>query len=159
MFVSNLLPRRRIIMSRLILAGVWLCVGSVALFLVFTNVTQAVTYRCDNITERKSVDFEGIRIDRVCMEYVATSASEVDKLRQSCLNPSTGTGQWAKGECDKGWVAACSIESIGPRALNTPFTYYTYQPTGGNTARKQVVEIARQKCKIMSFGSGKFKEK
>jgi hypothetical protein len=82
----------------------------------------------------------------------------VAELKQSCLDPSTGTGQWAKGECDKKWIAACSVKSIGPATLKTPFTQYTYQPTGGNMTTKEVIEIAREQCQIMSFGSGKFTE-
>ena len=148
-------------MSRSISDGVWRCVGSVVfLILVFTSVTQAETiYRCNNVTERSSADFEGIQVDRECKEYVEPLASKVDELRESCLDPSTGTGQWAKGACDKNWIAACSVKSIGPVALPTPFTHYTYQPTGGNMTKKEFVEIARQQCKIMGFGSGKFTER
>ena len=43
--------------------------------------------------------------------------------------------------------------------METPFTHYTYQPTGGDMTKKQVVEMARQQCRIMSFGSGKFTER
>jgi hypothetical protein len=78
------------------------------------------------------------------------------ELRKSCLDPSTGTGQWAEGACDKEWIAACSVKSIGPAALKAPFTQYTYQSTGGNMTTKEVIEIARQQCQIMSFGSGEF---
>ncbi len=147
-------------MNRSIFVGVGRCVGIVLLlFSVFTGVTQAAsTYHCNNVTERKSVDFEGIMVDRVCKEFVGPPFSKLDELRQSCLDPSTGTGQWAKGACDKEWIAACSVKSIGPAALKTPFTYYTYQPTGGDMTKKQVVEMARQQCQIMSFGSGKFTE-
>ena len=65
------------------------------------------------------------------------------------LDPSTATGQWAKGACDKDWIAACSVKSIGPVPLETPFTHYTYMPTGGNITKKQVVEIAREAATIV----------
>ena len=148
-------------MSRSIVDVVWRCVASVVfLILVFTSVTQAETiYQCNNVTERSSADFEGIQVDRACKEYIEPLASKVDELRESCLDPSTGTGQWGKGACDKDWIAACSVKSVGPAALPTPFTHYTYQPTGGNMTKKEVVEIARQQCKIMGFGSGKFTER
>ena len=148
-------------MSRSNLVGVWRCVGSVLLLIsVFTSVTQAeTTYHCNNVTERTSADFEGIMVDRVCKEFVGPLASKVDELRQSCLDPSTGTGQWAKGAFNKEWIAACFVKSIGPAALDTPFTHYAYQPAGGNMTKKQVVEMARQQCQIMSFGSGKFTER
>jgi hypothetical protein len=42
--------------------------------------------------------------------------------------------------------------------LETPFTHFTYQPTGGNTTKEQAVEIAREQCQIMGFGSGEFTE-
>lgn len=147
-------------MSRSILVSVWWGVVSVLLLIsVFTSITQAAaTYHCNNVTERTSADFEGIMVDRWCKEYIGPPASKVAELRQSCLNPSTGTGRWSKGECDKEWIAACSIKSIGPAALPSPFTQYTYQPTGGNMTTKEVIEIARQQCQIMSFGSGKFTE-
>jgi len=115
-------------MSRSISDGVWRCVGSVLfLILVFTSVTQAETiYQCNNVTERSSADFEGIQVDRECKEYVEPLASKVDELRESCLDPSTGTGKWGKGACDENWIAACSVKSIGPVASPTPFTHYTY---------------------------------
>ena len=75
----------------------------------------------------------------------------MDELGKSCLDPSTGTGQWAKGACDKEWITACSVKFIGPVALETPFTHYTYQPTGGNTTKKQAVEIAEEQCQIMGL--------
>jgi len=129
-------------------------------FSVFTTVTQAGTiYHCNNVTERSSADYEGIEVDRECKEYVDPPASKVEGLRKSCLDPSTGTGQWAKGACDTKWIAACSVKSIGPAELPAPFTHYTYLPTGGNMTKKQVVEMARQQCMIMGFGSGKFKER
>ena len=53
-------------------------------------------------------------VDRLCKEYIGPPSSKVDELRQSCLAPSTGTGQWDKGACDKGWIAACSVKSVGP---------------------------------------------
>jgi hypothetical protein len=148
-------------MRKSILIDVSRCVGIVVfLILVFTSVPQADTiYQCNNVTERKSADFEGVEVDRECKEYVDPPASKVDELRKSCLDPSTGTGEWAKGACDKEWIAACSVKSIGPAALPSPFTHYTYQPTGGNMTKKEVVEMARQQCQIMGFGSGKFTER
>ena len=148
-------------MSRSILVGVWRCVVSVLLLSsVIISVTQAEsTYHCNNVTERSSADFEGVMVDRWCKEYVGPPSSKVDELRQQCLDPSTGTGQWAKGACNKDWIAACSVKSIGPVALKTPFTHYTYQPTGGNTTKAEEIEVARQQCEIMGFGSGKFTER
>ncbi len=148
-------------MSRTMLVGVWRSVGSVVFLIsVFTCVAQAGTiYQCNNVTERTSADFAGVEVDRECKEYVDPPASKVDELKESCLDPSTGTGQWAKGACDKEWIAACSVKSIGPAALQTPFTHYTYQPTGGNMTKDQVVEMAKQQCKIMGFGSGEFTER
>jgi hypothetical protein len=159
-FDSNPSLRRRTIMSGSILLAVWRCVISVACLLsVFTSVNRAETiYHCNNVTERESADFEGIEVDRYCKEFVAPPASKVDELRESCLDPSTGTGEWAEGACDKNWIAACSVKSIGPAPLEIPFTHYTYQPTGGNMTKKQVVEMARQQCQIMSLKSGKFTE-
>ena len=148
-------------MRRSVLISMWWRVGSVVFLIsVFTTVARAGTiYQCNNVTERSSADFEGIHVDRECKEYVDPAAAKVDELRKSCLDPSTGTGQWAKGACDKDWIAACSVKSIGPAPLPTPFTHYTYQPTGGNMTKKEVVEMARQQCKIMGFGSGKFTER
>ena len=147
-------------MRRSISVGVWLPIGSLLLLISFfpSATHAATTYHCNNVTERTSADFEGIQVDRVCKEYVGPPSSQVSQLNQSCLDPSTGTGQWAEGACDKGWVAACSVKSIGPATLKTPFTQYTYKPTGGNMTNKQIIEIARQQCQIMSFGSGKFVE-
>jgi len=36
---------------------------------------------CNNVTERKSVDIEGVMVDRVCKEYVGPPSSKVDELR------------------------------------------------------------------------------
>ena len=148
-------------MSRSILVCVWCCVASMLILSsVYISFTQAAsTYHCNNVTERSSADFEGVMVDRWCKEYVGPPSSKVDELRQMCLDPSTGTGQWAKGACNKDWIAACSVKSIGPVTLETPFTHYTYPPTGGNMTKKEVIEVARQQCQIMSFGSGIFTER